>query len=79
MDLKKELRIIVKYILPKDQHDKDVIENYVDTLVLIYEEYTKQLKLTSVSKSLTTEEQELEDMIKPLRGKCLGKKLRGEW
>ena len=29
--------------------------------------------------TLTTEEQELEEMIKPLRGKCIGKPLKGEW
>ena len=49
MDLKKELRIIVEYILPTEDRDKDVIENYVDTLALINEEYTKQLILSGVS------------------------------
>lgn len=48
MDLKKELRIMVKYILPKEQHDNDVIENYVDTLALINEEYVKQLAIPNV-------------------------------
>ena len=48
MDLKKELRIMVEYILPPEDRDKDVIENYVDTLVLINEEYTEQLILSGV-------------------------------
>lgn len=48
MDLKKELRTMVKYILPKEEHDKDVIENYVDTLALINEEYVKQLRIGGV-------------------------------
>jgi len=48
MDLKEELRIMVKYILPKEQHDKDVIENCVDTLTLINEEYVKQLSIPDV-------------------------------
>ena len=51
MDLKKELRIMVKYILPKEEHDKDVIENYVDTLALINEEYVKQLRIGGVVSS----------------------------
>jgi len=49
MDLKKELRIIVKYILPPEDRDNDVIENYVDTLTLINEEYVKQLSIPRVS------------------------------
>ena len=43
MDLKKELRIMVKYILPEEEHQEDVIENYVDTLALINEEYVMSL------------------------------------
>ena len=48
MDLKKELRIMVKYILPPEDRDNDVIENYVDTLALINEEYVKQLSIPLV-------------------------------
>lgn len=48
MDLKEELRIMVKYILPEEDQDNDIVENYVDTFALINEEYIKQLKLTVV-------------------------------
>ena len=33
------MRDMVKYILPKEEYDKDVIENYTETLVMIAEEY----------------------------------------
>lgn len=51
MDLKKELRIMVEYILPPEDRDKDVIENYVDTLALINKEYVKQLSIPRVVSS----------------------------
>lgn len=41
MDLRKELRVMVKYMLPKEDHASDVIENYVDTFEAIYKEYYK--------------------------------------
>jgi len=49
MELKKELRIMVKYILAKEKQDNDVVENYVDTLALINETYVEQLRLENVS------------------------------
>jgi hypothetical protein len=49
MELKKELRIMVKYILAKEKQDNDVVENYVDTLALINETYVEQLRLGNVS------------------------------
>ena len=50
MNLRKEMKTMVKYILPKKEHDRDVIENYTDTMVLIAEEYKdEQLKLCGVS------------------------------
>lgn len=46
------MREMVKYILPDEcRDDKDIVENYTDTMVMIAEEYhTEQLKLYSVSK-----------------------------
>lgn len=49
MELKKELRIMVKYILAKEKQDNDVVENYVNTLALINETYVEQLRLGNVS------------------------------
>lgn len=49
MDLKKELRIMVKYMLAKEKQDSDVVENYVDTLALINDTYIEQLRLGDVS------------------------------
>ena len=42
---------MVKYILPEEEHQEDVIENYVDTLALINEEYVMSL---GVGKSLNS-------------------------
>jgi len=47
MKLKKEIRKIVKYMLDSDA-SSDLIENYVDTFVLINKKYIKQLTLTDV-------------------------------
>jgi len=52
MDLKKELRIIVRYILPPEDRHNDVVESYVDTLALINEEYVKQLSIPLVIKRI---------------------------
>jgi len=49
MELKKELRIMVKYMLAKEKQDSDVVENYVDTLALINDTYIEQLRLGDVS------------------------------
>jgi len=50
MDLKEEYRKIIKYMLDDDA-SSDLIENYVDTFILINEEYKKQLTLTEVVSS----------------------------
>ena len=50
MDLKEEYRKIIKYMLAFDA-SSDLIENYVDTFILINEEYKKQLTLTEVVSS----------------------------
>ena len=50
MDLNKELSIMVKYILPEEEQDKEIVEGYVKTFEFIFEEYAKQLKLTAISK-----------------------------
>lgn len=48
------MREMVKYILPDEcREDKDIVENYTDTMVMIAEEYNNnQLELHSVSNSL---------------------------
>jgi hypothetical protein len=51
--------------LPKEQHDNDVIENYVDTLFLINEEYTKQLIKANVS---NRRGMLIDDMVKMIKG-----------
>lgn len=48
MNIKEEFRKIVKYMLDDDA-SSDLIENYVDTLALINEEYVKQLNIGGVS------------------------------
>jgi len=47
------MREMVKYILPDEcRDDKDIVENYTETMVMIAEEYhNEQLKLYHVSKS----------------------------
>ena len=52
MDLKEEYRKIIKYMLAFDA-SSDLIENYVDTFILINEEYKKQLTLTDVGCSFS--------------------------
>lgn len=47
MSLKKDIREIVKYMLPDDA-TSDLIENYVDTFVLINKKHSKKLNLTDV-------------------------------
>ena len=57
MNIKDELRIMVKYLLePEESKEVDVVENYVDTFYLIFEEYQKQLALCNVSCSLPSKE-----------------------
>lgn len=38
-DLRTKTIEVVKYILPESEHDDDVIQNYVDTILSICEEY----------------------------------------
>lgn len=50
-ELTDNMREMVKCILPKEcRDDKDIVENYTDTMVMISEEYhNEQLKLYNVS------------------------------
>ena len=41
MNLKEELRIVVEYMLAKVETNSDIVENYVSTLEIIVDEYTK--------------------------------------
>lgn len=50
----------------------EIMEDY-------HQDQLKLLNISGVSKSLTTEEKEIEDIVKPLRGRDIGKKLKGEW
>lgn len=59
-----------------DEFDITELQDIIQAM----EDYKDQaLIINGVSKSLTTEEQELEEIIKPLRGRCIGKPLKGEW
>ncbi len=49
MDVKNELRIMIKYLLgPEEGEEVDVVENYVDTFYLIFEGYKKQLTINKL-------------------------------
>lgn len=45
MDLGREIRKMVEYILPEECVDEDVINNYVDTFKLIFQEYLDDIVL----------------------------------
>lgn len=47
MNLDREIGEIVKYILPEEDKDEDVINNYVDTFKLIFQEYLDNIVLVS--------------------------------
>jgi len=61
----------------RDGKDYWMYDNLYTEIDLI--ELLEAFSLHVVSKSLTTEEQQIEDSIKPLEGRSSGEKLRGEW